>query len=91
MRGLCWVLGQFRLEAKEADCLLYFSSAAGLREFLSLLENTDGAGTHGPCPIHSQLHAWHELRVTASQDSLSLNQKIRSVNLFGVSLGLWEV
>lgn len=66
VRGLCWVLGQFRLEAKEADCLLYFSSAAGLREFLSLLEKTDGAGTHGPCPIHSQLHAWHELRVTAS-------------------------
>lgn len=73
--------GKFRFEAKETDCVLYFSSAAGLRELLSLLENTEW-GWH-PRPLaHSQFCTWHEQRVTFSWDSVFPNQQLRSSNLF---------
>lgn len=88
--GLCWVLGQFRLEAKRADCLLYFSSAAGLREALYLLENTEWGWNLWPL-ANSHLPTWHELRVTVSQDSLFSNQKLRSVHLLFVPWTLGDL
>lgn len=49
------LLGKFRFELKEIDCLMYFSSAAGLRVSLFLVENTEWGWN--PCTLaHSSLY-----------------------------------